>query len=86
MLNPKVAMFYLAAFPQFIPAHHAVASGALLLIVIHSALNIIWFSAMVLLFNRLRGVAASGRVQRWVKGATGAVLLAFGARLATYQP
>jgi threonine/homoserine/homoserine lactone efflux protein len=85
-LNPKVAMFYLAAFPQFIPAHDGAVSGALLLVVIHSALNAIWFSAMVLLVTRLRGVASSGAVQRWLKGVTGAVFLAFGAKLATSQP
>ncbi len=81
-LNPKVAMFYLAAFPQFIPVHDAAASNALLLVTIHSALNIIWFSAMVLVVTRLRGVASSGVVQRWLKGITGAVFLGFGARLA----
>jgi threonine/homoserine/homoserine lactone efflux protein len=85
-LNPKVAMFYLAAFPQFISAHDGAASGALLLVSIHSALNVIWFSAMVLVVTRLRGVASSGAAQRWLKGVTGAVFLAFGARLATSQP
>ena len=85
-LNPKVAMFYLAAFPQFIPADGNSASSALLLVVIHSALNVVWFSAMVLLVTRLKSVASSGAVQRWLKGLTGAVFLAFGARLATSQP
>ena len=85
-LNPKVAMFYLAAFPQFIPAQDGAASAALLLIAIHSALNVIWFSAMVLVVTRLKGVASSGVAQRWLKGLTGAVFLAFGARLATSQP
>ena len=85
-LNPKVAMFYLAAFPQFIPAQDGAASAALLLITIHSALNVIWLSAMVLVVTRLRGVASSSAVQRWLKGLTGAVFLAFGARLAASQP
>ena len=85
-LNPKVAMFYLAAFPQFIPVHDGAASSALLLVTVHSALNIIWFSAMVLVVTRLRGVASSGVVQRWLKGITGAVFLGFGARLAASQP
>jgi threonine/homoserine/homoserine lactone efflux protein len=85
VLNPKVAMFYLAAFPQFIPAHDGAVSGALILVVVHSALNFIWFSAMVLVVTRLKGVASSGAVQRWLKGVTGAVFLAFGAKLATAQ-
>ena len=84
-LNPKVAMFYLAAFPQFVPVHDGAFSGALLLVVIHSMLNVVWFSAMILLVTRLRGVASSGAAQRWLKGVTGVVFLAFGARLATYR-
>jgi threonine/homoserine/homoserine lactone efflux protein len=63
-LNPKVAMFYLAAFPQFIPAQDGAASSALLLVAIHSALNVMWFSAMVIVVTRLKGVASSGAVQK----------------------
>jgi threonine/homoserine/homoserine lactone efflux protein len=85
-LNPKVAMFYLAAFPQFIPAEGSAAASAFLLVAIHSLLNAIWFSAMVLLVTRLKGVASNAAMQRWLKGATGVVFLAFGARLATYRP
>ena len=85
-LNPKVAMFYLAAFPQFMPAQAGAVSGALLLVVIHSALNVIWFTGMILLVTRLRGVASSGTVQRWLKGVMGTVLLGLGAKLATSQP
>lgn len=85
-LNPKVAMFYLAAFPQFMPAQASAAGRALLLVAIHSALNVIWFSGMVFLVTRLRGVASSGTAQRWLKGVMGTVLLGFGAKLATSQP
>lgn len=85
-LNPKVAMFYLAAFPQFIPAEGSAVASAFLLVAIHSLLNAIWFSAMVLLVTRLKGVASSVAMQRWLKGVTGVVFLAFGARLATYRP
>lgn len=85
-LNPKVAMFYLAAFPQFIPVHDGVFSGALLLVTVHSLINVTWFSAMVLLVTRLKGVAANAVVQRWLKGVTGVVFLGFGARLAAYKP
>jgi threonine/homoserine/homoserine lactone efflux protein len=85
-LNPKVAMFYLAAFPQFIPTEGNAAASAFLLVAIHSLLNAVWFSAMVLLVTRLKGVASSAAMQRWLKGVTGMVFLAFGARLATYRP
>lgn len=43
-LNPKVSLFYLAAFPQFISPASGGFLPALLLVGIHSALNAAWFS------------------------------------------
>jgi threonine/homoserine/homoserine lactone efflux protein len=86
-LNPKVSMFYLAAFPQFIPAGEGAIASAFTLVAIHSMLNIVWFSSMILLIARLKSsVAASAAFQRWLKGVTGAVFIAFGVKLATFRP
>ena len=87
-LNPKVSMFYLAAFPQFIPhtaGESAAVGAAFALVVIHSLLNAIWFGAMVLLFARLSGAARNQAFQRWLKGITGAVFVGFGIKLATIR-
>lgn len=86
LLNPKVAMFYLAAFPQFIPAGTTSVSAAYLLVCVHAMINISWFAPMVLLFDRLSRAARSGRFQRWIKGLTGAVFIGFGLKLATLKP
>jgi len=85
-LNPKVSMFYLAAFPQFIPLGEGAVPSAFLLVCVHALLNVVWFSAMVLLFARLLRAARSGRFQRWLKGVTGVVFVAFGAKLAALNP
>ncbi len=85
-LNPKVSMFYLAVFPQFIPMNGHPAASAFLLVFLHSMINVVWFGAMVLLFARLSGVARGDRVQRWIKGLSGAVFIGFGLRLASYRP
>ncbi|MCR9212312.1 MAG: LysE family translocator [Proteobacteria bacterium] len=84
-LNPKVSMFYLAAFPQFITLGETTAAASFLLVFIHSMLNAVWFFLMVLLLSRLTVVAQSGRVQRWLKGITGAVFIGFGVKLATFR-
>ena len=84
-LNPKVSMFYLAAFPQFISVGDGTAASAFLLVFLHSAINAIWFAAMVLLFARLTAAASSTTFQRWLKGVTGAVFIGFGAKLATVR-
>lgn len=87
-LNPKVSMFYLAVFPQFIQhkANGQAATGsAFVLVSVHAALNVIWFGSMVLLFARLAGAARNPTFQRWLKGVTGAAFIGLGARMATLR-
>ena len=83
-LNPKVSMFYLAAFPQFISASDP-AGAAIFLVFIHSAINLIWFSAMVFLFSQLAGAARSQAFQNFLKTATGFVFIGFGVKLASIR-
>lgn len=85
-LNPKVSMFYLAAFPQFIHIGETTPLASFTLVFIHSMINAVWFTAMVLLMSRLTKAAQNGRFQRWLKGVTGAVFIGFGAKLALYKP
>ncbi|WP_292896817.1 LysE family translocator [Nitratireductor sp.] len=85
-LNPKVSMFYLAAFPQFIPANADATLWAFALVVIHSLLNIVWFSSLVLLFSGLKSIGSNVRMQRGLKALTGTVFIGFGLKLATMRP
>ncbi len=85
-LNPKVSMFYLAAFPQFITVGETSAASSFMLVFIHSVINGVWFSAMVLLFSTLTVVAQRGSFQRWLKGVTGVVFIGFGLKLARFKP
>ena len=80
-LNPKVSMFYLAAFPQFIPIG-AEAEWGFVLVTIHALTNVIWFSSLVLLFSVFKGVGRRAWVQRWLKAITGAIFVGFGLKLA----
>lgn len=85
VLNPKVSMFYLAAFPQFIPAGGGMSS-AFLLVVLHSLINLVWFSGMIILLARMKQVAHNSTFTRWLKSVTGAVFIGFGAKLAFLKP
>lgn len=84
-LNPKVSMFYLAAFPQFMTIGDTATHSAFLLVFIHSMINLIWFSAMVVLFAQLSKAARGETFQRWLKTITGLVFIGFGLRLATLK-
>lgn len=84
-LNPKVAMFYLAAFPQFLPLGQVTPVNIYTLVCIHSMLNLVWFTIMILLLSRLAAFARGGTFQRWVRGVTGVIFVGFGVKLATTE-
>lgn len=84
-LNPKVSMFYLAAFPQFIDASKGSIATSFTLVTVHVVLNFMWFAMMVVLFDKLAGAARSDKAQRWIKGFTGAIFIGFGLKLASIR-
>ena len=84
-LNPKVSMFYLAAFPQFISLGDAAVYYSFVLVFIHSTLNAVWFSLMVVLVNRLSAASSKPRFKKWLKGVTGVVFIGFSAKLITLE-
>jgi threonine/homoserine/homoserine lactone efflux protein len=84
-LNPKVSMFYLAAFPQFIPVGESAIFFGAALVLLHSLMNFLWFTGMVLLFSRLTHASKSRSFQRWLKGTTGVVFIGFGAKLISLE-
>jgi threonine/homoserine/homoserine lactone efflux protein len=82
VLNPKVAVFYLAFLPQFIGPGDPALAKSLLLAGIHFVQGIVWLVGLAVLFDRGRVVLASARVRRALETVSGMVLLGFGVRLA----
>lgn len=85
VLNPKVSMFYLAAFPQFISVGQTSVAASFFLVSLHALINALWFGAMVVLLKRLSTLTQRVSFQRWIKGITGLVFIGFGAKLATLR-
>lgn len=82
LLNPKVAIFYLAFLPQFISVGDPVLAKSIVLATIHCVLSLIWLSLIALFLGRLRALLTRAHIQRRLEAATGVVLIAFGLRLA----
>ena len=86
VLNPKVAVFYLALLPQFIGPGDPVLAKSLLLTAIHFAQGLLWLGGVVLLVNRSRTFFLRTAIRRWMDAACGALLVALGLRLAMERP
>jgi len=85
LLNPKVALFYLTFLPQFISPGEAALRKSLLLASIHVAIGFVWLLAYATLLDKLRGVLSRSSVKRRLEMVTGALLIAFGLRLAVLR-
>jgi RhtB (resistance to homoserine/threonine) family protein len=83
LLNPKVAIFYLTFLPQFVDATQPVLPQSLLLAGTHVAMGIVWLAAYARFLSLFRRVLMRPVVKRWMERATGAVLIAFGLKVAT---
>lgn len=80
-LNPKVALFYLAALPQFLPAGPEAPARAVLLIGVHYALGAAWLSFVAVSSARAGRVLGASPLMRGIEGLVGAALIGLGARL-----
>jgi threonine/homoserine/homoserine lactone efflux protein len=82
VLNPKPALFFLTFLPQFVDRDAPVLPQTLTLAAIHVVVGLIWLSAYARLVHRARAVLTAPRVKAWLERTTGAVLIAFGLRVA----
>jgi threonine/homoserine/homoserine lactone efflux protein len=82
LANPKLAVFFVALFPQFVPAGAPVLPCALLMAAMIVTFDLVWYSTLAYLVARARRAFVEGpwlaRAQRF----TGAVLVGLGVRLA----
>jgi threonine/homoserine/homoserine lactone efflux protein len=83
VLNPKVALFFLAFLPQFIlPAAPHKTLAFLVLGGWMVAQGALFLGALVLITARLRRLSGSPALGRWLNGLGGALFLGLAARLA----
>ncbi len=82
--NPKIAVFFTSFLPQFATAD---ASFAVLLALglVFCLLTLAWLCGYAVVVARAGDLLRRRRVRQWLEGVTGAVLIAFGVRLATSE-
>lgn len=80
--NPKMAVFFTSLLPQFASASGPRFAGFLVLGLVFCGMTAAWLTAYAFAVARARGVFERPRLRRVIDGITGAVLVAFGLRLA----
>jgi threonine/homoserine/homoserine lactone efflux protein len=82
LANPKLAVFFVALFPQFVPDGAPVLPSALLMAAMVVAFDLVWYSALAYLVARARRAFVEGPWLARAQRLTGAVLVGLGVRLA----
>lgn len=82
ILNPKPAIFYVAAFPQFlVPQQPGFYFTGGVLGLTHALVALVFYGSIVLLMNRLTKYLLRPMVSRIVKSLSGVALILLGGRL-----
>jgi threonine/homoserine/homoserine lactone efflux protein len=81
LLNPKVAVYFLALLPQFLPAGGATLQ-TLELAAIATAGTVVWFVTLAIVVGALKRFFSAGRVRRVLDAVLGSVLVALGLKVA----
>jgi threonine/homoserine/homoserine lactone efflux protein len=80
--NPKLAAFFVALFPQFVPHGTPVLPAALLMVAVIVSFDLVWYSLLAYLVARAKRAFVEGPWLRRFERLTGAVLVGLGVRLA----
>jgi threonine/homoserine/homoserine lactone efflux protein len=85
ILNPKVSMFYLAAFPQFINFNDNSYVSSFTLVLIHASIIFSWFLGITVSYKHLSYmVGKSSFVSESIQVVMGLVLIYFGLMLSGF--
>jgi len=80
--NPKLSVFFIALFPQFVTPGSSVLAASVAMALIIVACDVLWFSTIAFAVSRAKETFMRSRAARWLERTTGAVLIALGVRVA----
>ena len=80
LTNVKAAVFAVAFIPQFVPKHHSLAWGILLLACVQVCVSVSWYSFLITVVDKASVYLARPAVRRTLTGvsAVGIIVLAIG--------
>jgi threonine/homoserine/homoserine lactone efflux protein len=82
LANPKLAVFFVALFPQFVDGRSGVLAVTLLMATLIVAFDFVWYTAIAVAVSRSKRAYSGSRLARSLEAATGVVLVGLGLRIA----
>jgi len=82
VLNPKVALFYLAALPQFVGNGENAPLIGMLLIAIHYTFGGLWLAFLAVSASKASSTMTQSSIWRWLEGVLGAAFIGLAGKLA----
>jgi threonine/homoserine/homoserine lactone efflux protein len=83
LANPKMAAFFASLFPQFLPEGSTSFVALMVLGLAFSCMTLAWLVVYAFAVAKAGDVLRRSGIRRVIEGVTGAVLIAFGLRLAS---
>jgi threonine/homoserine/homoserine lactone efflux protein len=80
--NPKLAVFFIALLPQFVPDGAPVLPWTLAMALILICVDVVYFSVLAWLVSRAKRAVVGSKLARRVEQVTGAVMIGLGLRVA----
>jgi len=85
ILNPKVSIFYLAAFPQFISPGNFSYVTAFSLVSIHASIIFVWFIGVTYAIEVIKLSVKNSKIGNWVQRLSGSVMIYFSSMILTQK-
>ena len=82
LANVKLAIFFVALFPQLVPSGDPLLPTALAMSALIVTLDLVWYSTLALAVTRVRSAFVASRWPVRLERVTGSVLIGLGLRLA----
>ena len=84
LLNPKIILFYLSIFPQFVSTENIV-SDSLMLGAIQATVVATWFLIVILMADTFKRLLTQKRTSQWMNIVCGVLFVGFSIQLALFQ-
>ncbi|MCQ9073918.1 LysE family translocator [Vibrio harveyi] len=81
LLNPKIVLFYLSIFPQFVQPEH-ILEQSMILGALQAGIVASWYLFVIFFATKLKVLLTSSKTSKWLNYVSGALFISFGVGLA----